>query len=308
VIFAGIQSPLGATKDPNVEVLQRALNTLAITTGDARYQVAVDGIVGPVTMTASIAATNLVANYISSDIAKYAIIGAMIYATTDPTKVQTVIKSNASELSKAILAYIAAKAITGSGSGTTATGTGTKSPRVVLDPRIFATVTSTTPGTAPTPTPGAPPVAVSKIFAYDKRARMYRVAQQTSQLQGEPALFTEVGVSATKPTDATEVRYYDYLVATGTLPWYRKWWGITILGVGATAAVVGTIAVVRSKKSEGVHGLLGSDEDDWNPNDLVSARRDAGRSDPSQYELDRDRIRYLRRVQRRRSRLLGAIR
>ena len=306
MIFAGIQSPLGATRDPNVEALQRALNTLATITGDARYQVTVDGIVGPITMTASIAATNLVLNYISNDIAKYAIVGAMIYAASDPAKVQAVIKSNASELSKAVLAYIAAKAVTGSGSGTTSTGTGIKSPRAVLDPRIFATVTSTTPTP---PTPGATPVGVNKIFAYDKRARMYRVAQQTAQLQGEPAPFTEVGVSATKPADATEVRYYDYLVATGTLPWYRKWWGITILGVGATAAVVGTIAVVRSKKAGGVHGLLGADdEDNWNPNDLVSAQRDAGRSDPSQYELDRDRVRYLRRLQRRRSRLLGAIR
>jgi hypothetical protein len=307
VIFAGIQSPLGATKDPNVEMLQRALNTLATTTGNASYQVAVDGIVGPVTMTASIAATNLVANYISSDIAKYAIIGAMIYATTDPAKVQAVIKSNASELAKAILAYIAAKAVTGSGSGTTSTSTGTKNPRVVLDPRIFATVTSTSPTTS---TPESPPItATSKIFAYDKKARVYRIAVATAQMQGEAPAFTEVGVSATKPTDATEVRYYDYLVATGTLPWYRKWWGITILGVGATAAVVGTIAVVRSKKSGGVHGLLGTDDEgDWNPNDLVSARRDAGRPDPSPYEIDRDRVRYLRRLQRRRSRLLGAIR
>lgn len=244
MIIAGFGAAPGQTpaKSADVEALQRALNALAITTGNTSFQVTVDGLIGPMTTAAALSAIGVVANYITNNnVVRVALVGLPIYYATNPTSVQNTLKQYASELSKAILGYIAAKVATGTvppappSTSTTLPGGG-----------LVWNATSISPSQNP-----SPDAAPSKtVYAYDTKKAVFRIATPIGVAAPTPApTHVEVGTSATAPTNATQVPLPIYLILIGQTPWYKTWWGMAMIGVGSVGVIAGTYYFVTRDKN-----------------------------------------------------------
>lgn len=240
MIIAGFGAAPGQTpaKSADVEALQRALNALAITTGNTSFQVTVDGLIGPMTTAAALGAIGVVANYITSNnVVRVALVGLPIYYATNPTSVQNTLKQYASELSKAILGYIAAKVATGSVPPAPTPAAATFPGGLVWN----ATSIGPTPSPSPGPGPGPSPEPSKVVYAYDAKKAVFRIATPIGVAAPAPApTHVEVGTSATAPGNATQVPLPVYLILIGQTPWYKTWWGMTLIGVGSVGMVAGT--------------------------------------------------------------------
>lgn len=91
--------------------------------------------------------------------------------------------------------------------------------------------------------PAAPALPSGTIAAFDAKRGGYRVAIPAG-LSG-PALFTEVGVQATKPAGAQLVDLKTFESETGATPWFKKPVVLGGIGLGVLALVAGGYAITR---------------------------------------------------------------
>lgn len=228
-----------------VEELQKALNALSATTGNTALKVHVDGSMGPQTVNATMMAVSIVAGSLDPSIQAALTILQMAIATGDQNKAERTIEAHASAITNGIRAYIAAKVVQAASGGQTTVKPSTQTVGPLK--LSWQSVLTKYAGSGQATGQG------TLIFAFDPKARVYRIAQPIG-VSGRAA-YVEVGTSTAKPTTGTEVPFKQYMVALGVLPWYQTWWGMSLIGVGLVGVVGGAVTMMKKRSSKQLTGL-----------------------------------------------------
>lgn len=238
ILQAAPNQQLAGTSE--VENLQKALKSLAQVTGNPSFDPgAADGVVGDKTVAAVATVLPELASYLSSTVSGILTIGIAGGMAYDSAKTRNLVSQYATPLTAAVLAVIAKKAV-GGGATTPNAGAVKANALANMQSRLQRLLNPVSYDSGA----GAGAMTSNTVWALDPE-KGYRVAQPMG-LQGPlgKAKYIEIGIYPTQPTSGTQIPLSQYLGLTGQAPWYKTWWGMTGIGVGAVGFTFLIIKVV----------------------------------------------------------------